>query len=101
MKNYKKQIFLFLVISLFIVISSFAVLFFNFRKQVKLQNEILKIETNLIQVDSLTANLLQIESDKRGFQLTNDVDYLKNFYSIKVSCRGIINNLKKNDASAI
>ncbi len=96
MKNYKKQIYLFLYISLFIVIGSFAVLFFNFRKQVRLQNEILKIETNLIQADSLTANLLQIESDKRGFQLTSDADYLKNFYRIKLNSHGNVSKLKKN-----
>ncbi|MBL0273548.1 MAG: PAS domain S-box protein [Chitinophagaceae bacterium] len=96
MKKYKKQISLFLYVSLLIVIGSFAVLFFNFRKQVKLQNEILKIETNLIQADSLAANLLQIESDKRGFQLTSDVNYLKNFYNIKTNCYGNIINLKKN-----
>ncbi len=96
MKNYKKQIYLFLYISLVIVIGSFAVLFFNFRKQVRLQNEILKIEKNLTQADSLTNNLLQIESDKRGFQLTNDPDYLKNFYALKMSCNSILTNLRKN-----
>ncbi len=96
MKNYKKQIYLFLCVSLFIVIGSFAVLFFNFRKQVRLQNEILKIEANLVQADSLTANLLQIESDKRGFQLTNDANYLKNFYRLKLNSNGNVAKLKKN-----
>jgi PAS domain S-box-containing protein len=81
---------------MFIVIGSVAVLFINFRKQVRLQKEILKIEANLIQADSLTANLLQIETDKRGFQLTNDASYLKNFYALKVSCHGNVSNLKKN-----
>ncbi len=94
MKNYKKQIYLFLYISLFIVISSFAVLFVNFRKQVNLQNEILKIENNLIHADSLSINLLQIESDKRGFQLTNDVNYLRNYYKIKVSSKENLRYLK-------
>jgi len=79
MKSYKKQINIFLYISLVIVISSFTVLFIDFRKQVKWQSEILKINTDLIQADSLSNNLLQIESDKRGFQLTSDVNYLKNF----------------------
>lgn len=96
MRNYKKQIYLFLYVSLFIVIGSFAVLFFNFRKQVSLQNEILKIEANLSQADSLTANLLQIESDKRGFQLTSDVNYLKNFYALKVNSNANAAKLKKN-----
>jgi PAS domain S-box-containing protein len=96
MKNYKKQIYVFLYVSLFIVISSFTVLFFNFRKQVKLQNENLEIRKNIIQADSLTNNLLQIESDKRGFQLTSEVSYLKNFYKIKISSKGNISNLKKN-----
>lgn len=96
MKNYKKQISVFLYISLVIVLGSFSVIFFNFRKQVKLQNEILKIEANLIQADSLTNNLLQIESDKRGFQITSDVNYLKNFYRIKLNTNGNIFNLKKN-----
>ncbi|MDZ4809774.1 MAG: PAS domain S-box protein [Bacteroidota bacterium] len=101
MKNYKKQIYLFLYISLVFVIGSFAILFFNFRKQVRLQNEILKIEKNLIQADSLINNLLQIESDKRGFQLTNDPDYLKNFYAIKVSSNSIIANLRKNTIAGV
>ena len=96
MKKYKKQIYLFLYVSLFIVVSSFAVLFFNFRKQVKLQKQILLIETDLIQADSLTNNLLQIESDKRGFQLTSDVGYLRNFYNIKINSAGNISRLKKN-----
>jgi PAS domain S-box-containing protein len=101
MKNYKKQIYLFLYISLVFVIGSFAILFFNFRKQVRLQNEILKIEKNLIQADSLTNNLLQIESDKRGFQLTNDPNYLKKFYAIKLSSNSIIVSLSKNTISGI
>ena len=88
MRNYKKQIYLFLYISLVFVIGSFSVLFFNFRKQVKLQNGILKIENSLIQVDSLTNNLLQIESDKRGFQLTSDANYLNNYYKTKMSSIG-------------
>ncbi|MGQ0739969.1 MAG: PAS domain-containing protein [Bacteroidota bacterium] len=96
MKNYKKQILLFLYVSLIIVIGSFSVLFINFRKQVKLQNEVLRIEKNLIQADSLTNNLLQIESDKRGFQLTSDVNYLKNFYRIKMNCIRNIARLRGN-----
>ena len=101
MKNYKKQIYLFLYVSLVFVIGSFAILFFNFRKQVRLQNEILKIEKNLTQVDSLANNLLQIESDKRGFQLTNDPDYLKNIYAIKGSSNNIIAYLQKNVMAGI
>lgn len=96
MKKHKKQILLFLCVSLFIVLSSFSVLFFNFQKQIKLQKQILLIETDLIQADSLTNNLLQIESDKRGFQLTSDVNYLKNFYNIKINSAGNIARLKKN-----
>ena len=96
MRNYKKQIYLFLYISLVFVIGSFSVLFFNFRKQVKLQNGILKIENSLIQVDSLTNNLLQIESDKRGFQLTSDANYLNNYYKTKMSSIGNVLNLQKS-----
>ena len=96
MKSYKKQIYLFLYVSLIFVIGSFSVLFFNFRKQVKLQNEILRIENNLIQLDSLTNNLLQIESDKRGFQLTGDANYLKNYYNTKVSSARNVLNLQKS-----
>lgn len=99
MKNYKKQIYFFFYVSLVIVIGSFLVIFINFRQQVKLQNEILKIEGNLIQADSLTNNLLQIESDKRGFQLTSDVDYLKNFYRIKLNSKSNLFNLKRNSVS--
>ncbi len=99
MKNYKKQIYLFLYFSLLIVIGSFAVLFFNFRKQVKLQNEILKIEKHLMLSDSLSNSLLQIESDKRGFQLTSDVSYLNNFYAIKIKCNDIVTNLKNSSFS--
>ena len=101
MKNYKKQIYLFLYISLVFVIGSFAILFFNFRKQVRLQNEILKIDKNLIQADSLTSSLSQIESDKRGFQLTNDPGYLTNFYAIKMNCNSIIANLRNNAIAGI
>jgi CHASE3 domain sensor protein len=61
-----------------------------------LQNEILKIENNLIHADSLSINLLQIESDKRGFQLTNDVSYLRNYYKIKVSSKANLEYLKDN-----
>ncbi len=94
MKNYKKQILLFLCISLVIVIGSFSILFTNFRKQVKLQKEVLRIEKNLIQTDSLANNLLQIESDKRGFQLTSDLNFLKNFYQIKTRSYRNIETLK-------
>lgn len=94
--NYKKQILLFLYVSLLIVTGSFTILFINFRRQVKLQTEILEIEKNLLQADSLTGNLLQIESDKRGFQLTEDVSYLRNYYELKLRCLGNIRNLKKN-----
>ena len=96
MKNYKKQIALFLYVSLVVVIGSFALLFINFRKQVKLQKEILQLQASLIQADTLSNNLLQLESDKRGFQLTNDVNYLRNFYTLKSNSREIIAKLKKN-----
>lgn len=94
MKNYKKQILLFLYASLVVVVGSFSVLFANFWKQVNLQDDIMDIEKKLIQADSLTNNILQLESDKRGFQLTSDVDYLKNFYRIKMNCQENIANLK-------
>jgi PAS domain S-box-containing protein len=96
MKKYKKQIYLFLFVSLLIVIGSFSFLFINFRKQLKLQNEILKFEKNRILADSLTNNLLQIESDKRGFQLTSDTNYLKNFYALKANINDNIVNLKQD-----
>ncbi|NOT52254.1 MAG: PAS domain S-box protein [Chitinophagaceae bacterium] len=96
MNKYKRRISLFLYVCLAIVISSFAVLFFNFRKQVKLQNEVVSIENNLLQADSLTNNLLQIESDKRGFQLTSDISYLKNFYTAKTACNKNLAALEKN-----
>jgi len=96
MKKYKKQIYLFLFVSLVIVIGSFAFLFINFRKQVKLQNEILKFEKNRILSDSLTNNLLQIESDKRGFQLTSDDNYLKNLSVLKAEINSNITGLKKD-----
>lgn len=99
MNKYKKQISLFLYVSLVIIIGGFAIVFFNFRKQVKLQNEIIDIENNMVQADSLTNNLLQIESDKRGFQLTSDVNYLKNFYTLKSSCDKNIANLQKHITS--
>ena len=83
MKKYKKQIYLFLFISLLIVISGFTFLFINFRKQVNMQNEILQTEKKLIITDSLIDDLLQVESAKRGFQLTSDTTYLKNFYSLQ------------------
>jgi PAS domain S-box-containing protein len=99
MKNYKKQIYLFLYISLIIVLGSFAVLFFNFRKQVRSQNNVEEIEGILIQVDSLTNNLLQIESNKRGFQLTGDVDFLANYYVNKTNCFSLVSELKKQGIS--
>ena len=100
MKNYKKQISVFLYISLAIVIGSFSVIFFNFRKQVKMQDENLKIENKIILADSLSNNLLQMESDKRGFQITGDVSYLRNIYNAKMSCNRIIATLKENVVAA-
>lgn len=96
MKNYRNKVYVFLYISLVIVLGSFTVLFVNFRKQVNLQTKILTIENNLIQADSLINNLLQIEADKRAFQLTADVTYLKNFYQIKTGFRNNIEKLKAN-----
>lgn len=99
MKNYKNKVYLFLYVSLVIVLGSFTILFVNFRKQVRLQNTILVIENNLIQTDSLINNLLQIESDKRGFQITGDVTYLKDFYKIKSGCRRNLDILALNSVN--
>ena len=85
MKNYNRPIYLFLSVSLILVVGSFVVLFYNFRKQTKIQNEVLKIENNLLYIDSLTTGLLQLETDKRGFQITGDANYLKNFNTEKIS----------------
>jgi PAS domain S-box-containing protein len=49
-------------------------------------------------VDSITNNLLQAETDKRGYQLTSDVDYLKNYYKTKNACNNNIINLRENNA---
>jgi PAS domain S-box-containing protein len=96
MKKYKKQILLFLYVSLLIVVASFTFILINFRTQVSLQTSNLTIEKNLIQADSLINNLLQLESDKRGFQLTSDISYLKNVYRIRTGCdRNIINLREK------
>lgn len=96
MKKYEKKILTFLIVSLLIVIGSFTVLFINFRKQSSYQGVIKKIERNLIQTDSLANNLLRLESDKRGYQLTSDSDYLENFYQLKPAIRKNIDQLEKN-----
>jgi PAS domain S-box-containing protein len=101
MKSYKRQIYLFLYMSLLIVLGSFAILFFNFRKQMSSQNEVKEIEGLLIRVDSLTNNLLQIESNKRGFQLTSNADFLDNYYVNKMNCFSLVTNLKKQYSSKI
>lgn len=63
----------------------------------RLQEEIVQIENKLILVDSLSNNLYKLESDKRGFQLTGDINYLKNIYTLKTSSRKIITTLKKDN----
>ena len=96
MKNYKKRIYFFLFVCLVLVIISFGFLFNNFQKQSKLQNDILKIELNLNQADSLTYNLLKIESEKRAFQLTRDFEYLDDIYILKEGSKRNIVKLKGN-----
>src|SRR5215813_11284719 len=94
MKIYKKQIYLFLFISLLIVMGSFTFLFINFKKQIHFQKEIIKVEAKRILADSLADNLLQLESDKRGFQLTHDPNYLTDLNTLKANIRNNIVNLK-------
>ena len=59
-----------------------------------LQNDVTRIERSISLTDSLTSNLLEIESDKRGFQLTGSVEYLKNIYALKFSSKSIIRDLR-------
>ncbi len=99
MKKFKKQLLLFLYVSLLIVVGSFTVLLINYKRQVRYQKDNLVIEKSLIQADSLITNLLQLESDKRGFQLTSDISYLKNIYRIRSGCDRNITNLRKNHNS--
>ena len=61
-----------------------------------LQMEIEKIEKRISLTDSLSNNLLRIESDKRGFQLTGDVNYLKNIFQLKTGITEINKLLRKN-----
>ena len=96
MKSYKRKILVFLIVSLLIVVGSFTILFLNFRKQLSLQDRILVIQANLTHTDSIITNLLQVESDKRAFQITSDISYLKNFYAIRTGCNGSIDRLKSN-----
>ena len=96
MKSYKRKILVFLIVSLLIVVGSFTILFLNFRKQLNLQDRILVIQANLTHTDSIITNLLQVESDKRAFQITSDISYLKNFYVIRTGCNGSIDRLKSN-----
>ena len=79
MRSYKRKILIFLLVSLLIVVGSFTILFLNFRKQLSLQDRILVLQANLTHTDSIITNLLQVESDKRAFQITSDISYLKNF----------------------
>ena len=99
MKKYKKQILLFLYVSLLIVVVSFTFILVNFRTQVSLQTANLTIEKNLLQADSLINNLLQLESDKRGFQLTSDISYLRNIYRIRSGSDRNLKNLRENALS--
>lgn len=96
MRSYKRKILIFLLVSLLIVVGSFTILFLNFRKQLNLQDRILVIQANLTHTDSIITNLLQVESDKRAFQITSDISYLKNFYVIRTGCNGSIDRLKSN-----
>jgi PAS domain S-box-containing protein len=95
MRKFKKKLLLFLYASLLIVVGSFTVLLINYRKQVRFQAENLVIEKNIIQADSLISNVIQLESDKRGFQLTTDISFLKNIYQYKTGCERNIRNLRK------
>lgn len=96
MNSYKRKILVFLIISLLIVVGSFTVLFLNFRKQLGMQERILLIQNNLTHTDSIINNLLQLESDKRAFQITSDISYLRGFYTIRTGCNGSIDRLKNN-----
>lgn len=96
MKRYKRKILVFLIVSLLIVVGSFTILFLNFRKQLSLQDRILVLQANLTHTDSIITNLLQLESDKRAFQITSDISYLRNFYAIRTGCNGSIDRLKSN-----
>jgi len=101
MKKFKKTILLYLAISLLIVLGSFSVLFFSFKKQVNLENEVLKTERNVMQIDSLINNLLELESDKRAYQITSDIDYLKKYYRIKTLCSESFKSLKEHSTNEI
>jgi PAS domain S-box-containing protein len=101
MRKFKKTILLYLAVSLLIVLGSFSILFFNFEKQVNMENEILKTEGNVMQVDSLTNNLLELESDKRAFQITSDTGYLKKYYYIKTICNESFKSLKSHCTNEI
>ena len=96
MRSYKRKILIFLLVSLLIVVGSFTILFLNFRKQLSLQDRILVLQANLTHTDSIITNLLQVESDKRAFQITSDISYLKNFYAIRTGCNESIDRLKSN-----
>ncbi len=96
MKKYKNKMRLFLYVSLLIVLCSFGIIFLNFRRQAKIYREDLLIGNKLMQADSLMNNLLQLESDKRGFQVTGDLSYLKNFYKLRTACSNNIAVLKRD-----
>ena len=81
MNKYKKHINIFLGISLLLVSSGFTLLFINFKKQKDYQNENNILRSNLICVDSLQSNLLQLETDKQRYQLTNNLEFLNNMYA--------------------
>ena len=83
MKRFKRNILLFFMGALIIVLTSFSVIFFSFNKQVDLQDVILRTEKNIMNVDSLITIQLQMESDKRAFQLTSDFNFLKKYSSTK------------------
>lgn len=83
MKRFKRNILLFFMGALIIVLTSFSVIFFSFNKQVDLQDGILRTEKNIMNVDSLITIQLQMESDKRAFQLTSDFNFLKKYSSAK------------------
>ena len=95
MRKFKKTILLYLAVSLLIVLGTFSILFFNFEKQVNLQKGILQTQRSLMHVDSLTHNLLELESDKRAFQVTSDTSYLKKYYHLKTLCSESFRSLKE------
>ncbi len=93
-KNYKKKIYTLLGLSLLIVIISFGFLFMNFARQTKLLKENLSIKHGLSLTDSMNTNWLELESNKRGFQLTRDSAFLSKFILVKENLNENVYHLK-------